>query len=378
MRFEQIRANADAIKALRNMVDTDKVPHALLMYENDGGGAFALTLAFLQYLYCRDKHDGHACGECPTCHKIEKLIHPDVHFVFPTNSGSKSGKTAAQDITSDMYMKEFKALAKENPYFLESDLSAAIGIEAKVGTINVAQAKLLMDRLYLTPVENSYKAVVFLQPEKLVEQAASKLLKLVEEPPENTIFIFITHKPDRVLQTIFSRCQSMRILPMSKEDVADVLVQEYGMDRDEAVAKAAGSAGSVGRALYLAEGAGDMEQYREIFSSMMDAAIAKDLLTTLDAADMAAALDSREKQKAFCAYASSVLRQVFFTQQKMKDIAYVTPQDEALVAKMAASCPKSFCRKVNEYIDGAVSMIDRNVSQKIVFCDLANRIFMSI
>lgn len=378
MKLDKIRGNADAVRALRNMVDTGKVPHALLIYENDGCGAFALAMAFLQYLYCRHSHDGDSCGECPTCNKFSKLIHPDVHFVFPTNSGSKSGKVQASEITSDFYMKEFKELALQNPYFLESDLSAAIGIESKVGVVNVAQAKLLMERLSLTPVEDGYKAVVFLQPEKMVEQAASKLLKLVEEPPEKTIFIFITHKPDKVLQTIMSRCQSMRLVPLSKDEVRGVLVEEFELEEDEAYSAASAAGGSVGTALYLAGGAVDMEQYREIFTALMEAAIAKDLFACLEEADRMAGLDSREKQKAFLAFASSCLRQVFFVQKKLDSIAYVTPQDEALVRRMAASCPKTFCRRVNEYIDGAVGLIERNVNQKIVFYDLVNRIFMSI
>jgi len=378
MRFKDIVGNEDVKRSLVNMADTGRVAHAMLFFENEGCGAFPLIIAYLQYLNCPHRHDGDSCGECPTCHRISKLIHPDMHFVFPTNTGSKSGKLASKDVTSDLYMKDFRVLALENPYFLESDLSEAIGIEDKIGNISVTEAKNISDVLSLTAVENGYKAVVFLQPEKLNAQAANKLLKLVEEPPEKTLFLFVTHSPEKVMQTIFSRCQSSRILPLSREEVAEVLCNEFEVNQAEAIAEAGVSGGSVGVALRNIKEGEDKQRYLDIFADMMDGALSRNLIACLDAADAVVALDSREKQKAFCTFAADCVRKIFMIQQKLPQIAYVSEQEEVLITGLASRLPAKFCRRTMENLDKAVSLLERNVNQKILFCDLANRVFVSV
>ena len=147
MSFSDIRGNESVKAALRSMADSGRVPHSLLFYENEGCGAFPLVMAFLQYLACPHRHDGDSCGECPSCNRFSKLIHPDTHFVYPTNTGSKSGKLAAKDVTSDLYAREFRALASANPYFLEAQMSEAFGAENKACDINVLEAKTILEKL---------------------------------------------------------------------------------------------------------------------------------------------------------------------------------------------------------------------------------------
>lgn len=146
---------------------------------------------------------------------MSKLIHPDVHFVFPVNKGPKASDDKP---TSESYIKYWRELAVANPYFTEADLQKAIGIESKSGLIAVAEAKSIISKLSLTAVADGYKAVIFYLPEKMNQETANRLLKMVEEPPEKTVFIFITHSPEKVLQTIFSRCQSIRVMPLTKEE----------------------------------------------------------------------------------------------------------------------------------------------------------------
>lgn len=376
MRFCDIPGNEELKRALVGMADSGRVAHAMLLYENPGCGAFPLAVAYLQYLACPHRHDGDSCGECPTCNKISKLIHPDIHFVFPTNTGSKSGSLASKDIVSDIYMKDFRAMAVANPYFLESDLSEAIGIEGKVGDISVGEAKSIIDKLSLSSVENGYKAVVLFQPEKMNPAAANKMLKIVEEPPEKTIFLFITQNPDRVMQTIFSRCQSSRVLPLSREQVRDVLTERFSIGPDEALSLSGICGGSVGEALQAVNAGEDRERYREIFSSLMEGVVTRNLLGALDAADAAAALDSREKQKAFCTFASDCLRKVFVIQKGLPGIAYAPESGMDFINMLASRLPQGYCYKVQDYLDKAVELIGRNVNQKIVFCDLADRMFL--
>ena len=128
MRFSDIIGNKSVADALVSMADSGRVAHAMLMYENEGCGALALALAYVQYLNCSNPHDGDSCGECPSCRQMSKLIHPDVHYVFPVNKGPK---TSDDKPTSESYIKYWRELAIANPYFVEADLQRAIGIESR-------------------------------------------------------------------------------------------------------------------------------------------------------------------------------------------------------------------------------------------------------
>ena len=351
MRFSEIIGNRTVAEAMVSMADSGRVAHAVLLYENEGSGALPLALAYLQYLNCEHRSGGDSCGQCPSCRQMEKLIHPDVHFVFPVNKGPK---TTDDKPTSESYVKYWRELALADPYFSEADLQKAIGIESKNGLIAVAEAKSIITKLSLAPVYDGYKAVIFYLPEKMNQETANRLLKMVEEPPQNTLFLFITHAPEKVLQTIFSRCQSIRVMPLTKEEQQLVQQRRPVVEDDDA------------------------NQFMELFFDLMNAVTSKDLMGALECGESLAALDSREKQKAFCNFAACCIRKIFMLQQNLQQIADISEEEYAFYADMAAKCPKGFCVKAIANIEKVVSMIDRNVSSKILFCDLVNRMFMNI
>ena len=206
----------------------------------------------------------------------------------------------------------------------------------------------------MTAVADGYKAVVFYLPEKMNQETANRLLKMVEEPPVNTLFIFITHAPEKVLQTIFSRCQSIRVLPLTKDEVEQV------------------------RALNPFDDSEEYNTFMDLFSDLMNALVAKDLLSALECGETVAALESREKQKAFCTFVSECLRKIFFFQQNLPQIAGVSEQEEAFYMNMAGRCGRKFCSKSVADVEKVVAMIARNVSSKILFTDLVNRMFLNI
>lgn len=351
MRFADVIGNERVAQTLAAMADSGRVAHAMLLYENEGCGALALALAYLQYLNCTNPSDGDSCGKCLSCKQMEKLIHPDVHFVFPVNKGPKSSDDKP---TSESYIKYWRELAVADPYFTESDLQKAIGIESKNGLIAVAEAKSIISKLSLTSVADGYKAVVFYLPEKMNQETANRLLKMVEEPPEKTIFLFITHAPEKVLQTIFSRCQSVRVLPLTKEEAELVRSRKPEEDKEE------------------------YNRFSDLFADLMNAIVSRNLMGALDCSEQMAALESREKQKAFCTFASECIRKIYMIQQNMPQIADVPEDEHEFYSKMAASCGKSFCHRSVTNIEKVVAMIDRNVSSKILFCDLVNRMFLSL
>lgn len=375
MRFADIIGNSQVVKALQSMADSGRVAHAMLFYENEGCGALPLALAYLQYLNCSNPSGGDSCGECPSCRQMSKLIHPDVHFVFPVNKGPK---TTDDKPVSESYVRYWRELVLSNPYFLEADLQKAIGIESKSGLIAVAEARSIISKLSLTSVADGYKAVVFYLPEKMNQETANRLLKMVEEPPEKTLFIFITHAPEKVLQTIFSRCQSIRVLPMTKEEVCRTLVERMSIDSETARVKASSAGGSVGAALSMIGDKEDYDLQMELFADLMNAIVSCDLSAALECGEVAAALDSREKQKAFCIFASECIRKIFLLQQNLPQAACISEDEYGFYSSMAEKCGKGFCVKAIANIEKVVSMIDRNVNSKILFCDLVNRMFISV
>jgi DNA polymerase-3 subunit delta' len=351
MKFAEVIGNSTVAKALVSMADSGRVAHAMLLYENEGCGALALALAYVQYLNCSNPSGGDSCGECPSCRQMAKLIHPDVHFVFPVNKGPKSSDDKP---TSESYVKYWRELALADPYFSEADLQKAIGIESKVGLIAVAEAKAIISKLSLASVSDGYKAVIFYLPEKMNQETANRLLKLVEEPPEKTLFLFITHAPEKVLQTIFSRCQSIRVMPLTKEEQARVEALRPSADREE------------------------YDAQMDLFSDLMNALVSRDLMGTLECAETMAALDSREKQKAFCTFVADCIRKIFMIQQNLHQLAGVSPEEEDFYTGISGKIARTFCTRTITNIEKAVAMIDRNVNSKIVFCDLVNRMFISI
>lgn len=351
MRFADIIGNADVAKALVNMADSGRVAHAMLMYENEGCGALALALAYIQYLNCSNPHDGDSCGECPSCRQMAKLIHPDVHFVFPVNKGPK---TSDDKPTSESYIRYWRELAVADPYFTEADLQKAIGIESKNGLIAVAEARSVIGKLSLSSVADGYKSVIFYLPEKMNQETANRLLKMVEEPPVKTLFIFITHAPEKVLQTIFSRCQSIRVMPLTKAEAERVKAMKPSDDREE------------------------YNLFMDLFSDLVNAVAARDLMAALESGEAIAALESREKQKAFCTFAGDCIRKIFMIRQNLPQIADIEPQEQEFYTSIAERCSNAFCVRSMTEIEKVVAMIDRNVNSKILFTDLVNRMFLSI
>ena len=376
MRFADIIGNEDVKKALVSMADTGRIAHAMLLYENEGCGALPLALAYAQYLNCPHRHDGDSCGECPSCNKMSKLIYQDMHFIFPVNSGSRLSASAKP--TSEAYLPQWRELVIKNPYFLENQLYEALGIENKTGNIAVAEARYILDKLSFTSVEDGYKSVLVWLPEKMNAEAANRLLKVVEEPPEKTVFLFVTHAPEKVLQTISSRCQSFRVLPSSREEVSMTLRRGFSFSREEADVLAGISGGSVGAALYEAGESGEYSLYMDMFSGLIIGAHEKNLLSVLETSEQIAALDSRERQKSFCTFAGDCLRKIYMVQQGMESVANMRPQEKEFLVSASHWCSPAFCERTLSQLDRAAALIDRNVNSKIIFCDLADRIFLSI
>ncbi len=332
MTFSQIKGNDKIVCALRGMVDSSRVPHAIMFHEDDGGGAMGLSLAFLQYLYCKNRTDGDSCGQCPSCNKISKLIHPDMYFIFPVNTGK-----------SDDYLDKWRSLVLSDPSFTEAGLGEALEIEGKNALIKVDEAKSLIDKLSLSALEKGYRSVIIYLPEKMNKDAANRLLKLIEEPPLQTQFVFITHSGGQVLSTISSRCQHIRLSKVSGKRPAE----------------------------------GSAEQI-QLFRQLMQGLLMHDLYACLEIGDSLAALPSKEKAKTFCTFASGVLRNIFLYQQGMSSLVSESAYSEAELSDWASRSKKTFPRMALDAFSKAQVLVSRNVNMKILFTELVNSLYMNI
>lgn len=373
MRFADIRGNAQVKEALRGMADSGRVPHAILMHEDEGGGALPLAMAFLQYLNCREPHDGDSCGSCPSCIQTGKFIYPDTHFTFPITTGGKvSGE--AKSLVCDNFKEYFRALAVENPYFLENELYSALGFEKKSGLISKAEGAAILKILSLSSISDGYRAVVMLLPEKMNQETANMLLKSIEEPAPKTLFILITHSPEDVLQTISSRCLHLRVAPLSSDEVAQALVERFSVEPSRAGEAALLSGGSVGVAKHSLEESEDMVIYRDLFMELIRSVLRRDLLGCLTVGETLSAIDSREKQKAFCKFAGESVRKMYMVRQGQTALARVLPSEESFIAEVAPQVGEGFFATAISVLDKAYLMLSRNVNQKILFTNMVDKL----
>ena len=335
MKFSQIEGNADVKRALVGMVDSGKVSHAILLHEEDGGDGVALALAFLQYLYCRNRADGDACGACPPCNKIAKLIHPDVYFIFPV---VLAGSSSSEGSPSEPYVRKWRELLLENPRFTEAELYDYLGFEGKSTTIGASEANDLLRKLSRTSLEGGYTSVLIYLPEKMNPTAANRLLKILEEPPADVQFIMVTHAPEKLLPTISSRCQMFRV-----HGAAESAILRYD------------------------DGG--------IFAELMSALLRRNLGAALEAGERLSASPSRDNAILFCKYASEQARRIFLLQQKMDSLV---PDATPELREWALKARKSFPRKALEAFNRSAQLISRNVSMKILFTDLVNKLYLCI
>ena len=377
MQFAQLHCN-EALKAsLAGMVDSGKMGHALLFVEEQGMGAIAYALALSQYINCKDRSGGDSCGVCNSCHKHGKLIHPDVHFVFPVAAVSSLGESEKKHPISDYFLDGFRTLMLSNPYFDEQDLFDALGLENKAGNISVHEARDIISKLSLKPYESEFKVMIIYLAEKMNAEASNKLLKLLEEPPEGTYFFLVCHKPDKLLPTILSRCQIIRLQPESPEAICEILCREEQADADHAMVAARISRGSYGSALKVLREEELSDEYASDIRSLLDAALEQNLTKLLAIAE-ALTTPGREKQRDFCVYAENYIRKIFMFANGVPQISFALQGEYQDLGRYAAQIKKDFYSKALASLDTAISAIESNVNAKLIFVDLCNRFYIYI
>lgn len=230
MLFSQIKGLEETKASLIASVKNRHVAHAQLFAGPEGSGSLAMALAYATYINCEEKGETDSCGTCASCNKFNKLIHPDLHFVFPVSTT----KSVSKDASSALFMKEWRNFIAENPYGGLIEWGNFIGAENKQLNISVDESRNIIKTVTMKSFEAEYKIMVIWLPEQMNSSSANAILKVLEEPPVKTIFLLVTQNPDKIITTVLSRTQRVKIRPFTDEEVTKYLIEDKKLDEKQA------------------------------------------------------------------------------------------------------------------------------------------------
>jgi len=367
MNFSHIPGQKAVIDRLRCSVAENRVSHALLFYGPEGSGKFAIALAFARYISCEKRTAEDACGVCPSCVKYDKLIHPDLHFVFPVIK-----KKSGTEVVSDTYLPQWRAMVLKSPWFSLSTWTEAMEVANEQALIPVAEASEIIRKLSLKSFESDFKIMIIWLPEKMNAETANKLLKMIEEPPARTLFILVSEEDDRLLPTITSRCQHIRIPAISSADLSAHLVRAAGMDPARAEEIAAIANGNMVRAMELAREDDNTTVHLDRFTRLMRTGYARDIQSLVSWSEETAAL-GRERQKSFLSYALRMIRENFIMNFRGKEnkLVYLTQPEDEFSLKFHPFINENNINALNREFNLAYAHVESNGNTKMIFLDLA-------
>ena len=365
MFFRDIVGQEQIKKQLLATVKEGRIPHAQLFLGPEGSGNLALAIAYAQLVACENPGETDSCGVCHSCKKYQKLIHPDLHFAFPVNT-SKDGE---KDPVSDHFIVKWRELVLATPYFSESRWYEHIGIENKQGNISKNEAAEIIRKLNLKSFESEYKVVIIWLPERMNEVSANKLLKLVEEPPEKTIFLLVSENSERIIKTILSRTQLVKVPLIERSKVAEAVVAQFGLDAQQANSVARIANGNYALAQQLATEGVQSEAWFEAFQQLMRLSYKKDVISLMEWAEEMAG-QGRERQKSFLEYAQKLTRDSFMVNMGAKDVAFPGKNEEAFVQNFSPFIYDTVASLLYKELNLAYAQISQNGNGKIIFTDL--------
>ena len=374
MFFRDIIGQQEVIERLVKDAQAGTVPHALLFCGPEGVGKLQTAIAFARYLLCRDKGTAaDSCGTCPSCVKMDKLVHPDLHFVFPVINKSK---TAGRSTVSDDEIATWRETVLEQQYFGFEEWLSAIDADNKQASIFVTESEQIISKLSLKSVEGGYKIMIIWHAEKMNQQCANSLLKLLEEPPAGTLFILTTDAPEQILETIISRTQRIDFKRIPEQDISDRLQGPgYGLDAETAQKIAHLSGGSWLKAVSALRVNAESEEFFDYFTQLMRLLYGRKLKDLKLWADGIAG-GGREWQKRFLAYCQRMIRENFICNFHNPELNYMTEQERQFSVRFAPFVNENNIIGLMDTLTDAQRDIEQNVNSKMVFFDLSLKTIM--
>lgn len=356
MLFADIPGQKAAKEGLLNMWKSNHFPHALMLAGNEGTGGLPMALALARYIFCENKQEHDACGQCPSCSKVQKLEHADLHLSFPTVS-PKPGTKAM----SKYYMQDFRDFVKQTPFNSTYDWLQFIAAENKQGNITAEECREIIDTLNLRSYEGGAKVHIIWRPEYLGKEG-NILLKLIEEPPADTYLILIAEDTEDILPTILSRTQMVRLAPVSAPDIAAMLQRRGLADEKKALQVGHMANGSYAEALRLLQHA-ENDLFPEV-RSWFNALFTNNGLAITKFADHWSKA-GREQQKNFLHYIVQLLEQAIRTRYLPEHPPALPPAEAEFVQKLAGmNLPLETINSMVKELTDTIYYIERNAHSK--------------
>lgn len=366
MLFADVIGHDDLKKRLIQSVRDSRVSHAQLFIGPEGSGKMALALAYAQYINCTNRSETDSCGQCPSCRKFMTLTHPDLHFVFPTATTKKVDKNPE----SDLFIADWREYLTDCKGYADlSDWVTKLDIENKQGVINVRDAATIMRKLSFKAYEGEYKVAVIWMAEKLNVQTANKLLKLIEEPPEKTLFILIAENQEELLNTIRSRCMMVKVPKLTYQEVQDALVDNLGCDPQEAHDAAMLADGNWLLAQRFANDKEDEKLYANTFQKWMRYCFKGALPELIDFVANDIKPLGRERQKEFLEYGLNIFHNSLLFNYNMSDDVMLPTDEKAFTQNFAPFVNRKNMAEICELFEESINQIERNANASIVFMD---------
>ena len=360
------------IKAhLIKTVENGRIPHTQLFIGNAGSGILPLALSYAKQILCHSYKKG--SDEYVSCtNKIEKLAHPDLHFVYPVNTNEDIKKNPI----SDNFVNKWRDFVLKNPYASLYDWYQFIGIEKKQGNISKLEAVSISKKLSLKAYEGGYKVMIIWMADKMNNECSNQLLKLVEEPPENTVLLLLTENAEQVLVTIQSRCQKLHIPLLSEEDIQTQLINNHQVNDNEAKKISHQSNGDFNKALHFLKKDGDEVFFENLFVFWVRTAFKakgnKSAINDLFGWSEELAKEGRETQKKFLSFCLEVFRQAMLKNYKADSLIYFESHDGKFsFDKFSAYIHQNNIFEIKDALEEAEYHIQRNGNAKIIFTDLS-------
>ena len=370
MNFSRIPGQKEIKAKLLRSVKEERVSHAQLFTGPEGCGSMALALAYARYISCENRTDDDSCGTCKSCVKYEKLIHPDLHFVFPVIKGKK-----ATDPVSDNYLEEWREFVKRSPYFTLNNWMDSIEVGNAQGMIFASEASEIIKKLSLKTFESDYKIMIIWLPEKMHQATANKLLKMIEEPPEKTLFLLVSEEPDKVIPTILSRCQLVKVPSFNSSDIEKYLTDRFSIAPDKASDISRVSNGNITRAIELCENEDSSLANLERFKSLMRFAWKRDIVSIINWSEEISTT-GREAQKNFISFSMRLLREnlMLSLNQLKNSLVSLTGEEATFSENFHPFINQNNIYPLTEEFNLVYSHIESNGNAKIIFLDLALKV----
>lgn len=367
MQFKDVIGQQEVKQKLISSVERGRVSHAQLFVGDEGVGALPLAIAYAQYLNCPHRHDGDSCGVCPSCYQIGQLAHPDLHFVFPVNT--PKGKSSSEKPISSRFMPQWRELVSSTGgYFNEQMWYEALEIDNKQGNISTFEADEIIRALSFKSFESEYKIVLIWLPERMNIPAANKLLKILEEPWDKTLFLMVSQSPDKLLPTIISRTQGITIPAIEQADLAAWLMSHKNLteaDADKVARLSRGNLLETDRCLQaISSGAGN--EAFDLFVKLMRLSYENRHMELLEWAETVAAM-GREEQKRLMSNSIRLIRDSYMMTAGVPEISYLFGKEYEFCKKFAPYVNNSNVEQLIAEMELVIRQVGQNGNPKLIF-----------